>query len=304
MSSLKYHLAIDGKNIGQFTAAEIKSKVSSGQLTRSAYWFDVGAKKWVSVAEGLPVEPSASHVSHSLPVGPAADESASLKKWRDVVATYALRESETARVYGEQDWESCPPRELVTDSTCPATSKQVDLIKGFVDSVPGDLSKAEASRWIDNLIDNKLAIKARSRRSGLIAMAAELLKKTRANRTINNKQRLTAQIAEDVARKVYVESKQLFVLESQADDADGFIWEFHRFVNEARLADVLYNRLARDYPDCVAGDATATRVRAKPALPAKRPQQKIENAGKKSGCAHLASLPFFALVFIYLYTRI
>jgi len=126
------HLSRKGKVLGKYAADEIVQMLKSGQIQPSDFWWTVGMKEWVKFADK----------------NPPTD----------------LPEARPASAWGPKDWRTRPPIDPSVSNPPPASDKQIELIKTFGIIPPADISKADASRWIDNLIGNDDAETARSER--------------------------------------------------------------------------------------------------------------------------------------------
>lgn len=126
------HISRSGKVIGKHTPIDVAAKIAAGEILPTDYWWTAGMTEWVQVLKQKP---------------PAADTP-----------------KQSAPKWGKKDWMSRPPADPAAPASPPASEKQVELIKTFGITPPSDLTKADASRWIDNLIGNELAEDARNKK--------------------------------------------------------------------------------------------------------------------------------------------
>jgi hypothetical protein len=123
------HISRKGVILGKYAPEEIASMLEGGKIESEDYWWMNGMKEWIQVSKEKPP------VSSPPPIE---------VKW------------------GKEDWMRRPPVGANRPTSPLASDKQVQLIKTFGIAPPADLTKSDASRWIDNLIDNDFAERERT----------------------------------------------------------------------------------------------------------------------------------------------
>jgi hypothetical protein len=123
------HISRKGVILGKYAPDEIAAMLKDGKIESEDYWWMDGMKEWIQVSKEKPP------VSSPPPIE---------VKW------------------GKEDWMRRPPVGANSPTSPLASDKQVQLIKTFGITSPADLTKSDASRWIDNLIDNEFAESART----------------------------------------------------------------------------------------------------------------------------------------------
>ncbi len=237
--------------IGKYTPVEIADMLKDGKIESEDYWWMGGMKEWVKVSVQPPTTSSRTVADDS---NEKLDQEEfyedSLKNWRELAASYQIYSSGPQHDLDKAAWDTCPPRELVTPTTQMASERQLVKIHEFiVRDVPSNLTKNEASVWIDKLLKSDNAQKVRKDDSLLYVLAAEILKKTRSKRSVRNKKNLTNKIITKVIWKVKCANEQLFTLKNVHCEFD----VMQKFIHEEELSNLLYDQLSKDYPGCVDG---------------------------------------------------
>ncbi len=163
---LVIYLSRSGKVLGKYTAGEIAKLLKSGQIQPGDFWWTSGMKVWVKISDKTP--------PNDLP------ETTALSTW------------------GPKDWRTRPPVDLSVSNSTSASDKQIELIKTFGITPPADISKADASRWIDNLIGNEAAEAARNEKQ--IAEMIKAQKKATPSGNYRREMQLYIESAEEIRK--------------------------------------------------------------------------------------------------------
>ena len=122
---MKTHIARSGKVIGEYLQEALVKAISDGKIVPTDYWWRAGMTNWKRVEEESPIIKTAPAIVEDVktPI-PTADD------WR-------IRPKHIPSNYGDR----------------PATYEQIELIKraGLTDIV--GLTKYDASRWIDRILE-------------------------------------------------------------------------------------------------------------------------------------------------------
>lgn len=118
------HIARQGQTIGKFSPDELEQALENGTIKEGDHWWRAGMKDWIKVSVQSPRLPK------EKPVQPQLAEPITKEAWR-------IRPQHKPSKFGDE----------------PATEKQLALIKqaGLTD-VEG-LTKYDASRWLDMILD-------------------------------------------------------------------------------------------------------------------------------------------------------
>lgn len=117
------HIARQGKIVCKLSAEELPKALLDGTIKTGDHWWRAGMKDWKAVAAESPLPPEAP--KEAAPISPPEAD------WR-------VRPKHRASLYGEQ----------------PATEKQLALIKNSGLTDVSGLTKYDASRWIDLILDS------------------------------------------------------------------------------------------------------------------------------------------------------
>jgi hypothetical protein len=331
------HISRKGVVLGKYAPHEIAAMLKDGKIESEDYWWMDGMKEWIQVSKEKPPASSPPTlplqtswvgdpwlVSEDWQVPPAIEpgddrpatesqksiltdygispaeglKGKQASAWISKLPRYPVDSTETNRSYPLESWRSRPPKEKHTSRTSPASEKQLALIRTFDLQPPADLTKQEASRWIDTLLNSEEADIIRTNRNLMLDAAEKILRSTRASRTIGNTSDLTSGIASTVVMSLYAENKKVFA----AKEVQGIIGRFQvslfqDFQQPKKLADALFEKLAKDFPDCVDGGAPSPRPRKVAQLPPQLPPRHQVNTPRKSdkGCALLVIFPFITI---------
>ena len=166
--------------------------------------------------------------------------------WISKRPRYPVDSSETNRSYPLESWRSRPPMEKHTSRTAPASENQLVVIRSFDLQPPADLTKQEASRWIDTLFNSEEADIIRTNRIIMLETAEKILRSIRASRTSGNTLDLTSGIVSDVVLSLNTENKKLFAAKEVPGTIGLFqVSIFQDFQQPQKLADALFEKLAK-----------------------------------------------------------